>query len=1039
MWKKFNFFQTELLSLTDNTKPFFGIQALDVTSSCSYQGTAFFGDSEGGITFTDRKLQLNRVQAFDYCLNFMYHYVNAPVLVTVGDGPDIRDSQQIEEAQRITQRARENLACDSDNTDLLQSFHIPTSKPANPLSNYTIKIWNTEIKDGIMKISLVNSYKLFENDEHIFHCMTVYETSGMVVFGLENGGICLLNGNIRNQKCSPMFLIPQDIAIEPVTNIFSVIYIEDPRYEAIYITTATKTGLFIVHTENRRNWNYKDVSNQLGCKYNCATLSSQQDLILGEDSGLYFFSYEDQTNCYIFKGEKLYFYKYKNCLLVESLDEQKRAVINIYNLTHKFIEKTMGIQKAGQNEYIIQCLHLQNTIYILTQNHNVYILKENSLQSKLNYLYENKLYLMAIDLAKQNQMDEKGVKEIYKIYGDYLYEQGDYENAMQQYLQTIGYLEPSYVIKKYLEASTIASLTQYLEKMHKFKKATSDHTTLLINCYSKLREVKKIQEFIYNKDKKMLFDVPTAINVLRNAGYYEEAVYLAGKNNINDIYLSIQIEDLKEYLKGLQYISSLNRRQAIQFMLFYGKLLLKTVPKESIELIIELCTEYTPHLCEDNTDIGSSTIPTVSTPRNELSLSPLSPVSALDDELVDRGNPDDFISCFTNDNDLEYFLEQLLLKNNHYKWDSIMWNTLLELYLKRREKTEKLLDILKQDISTPSSTSTSSPAATPSPVVTSVSADISITSDISLLQTNIEDMSQEEKHKKRDEYEQLLKVYEIKIMDVLQREEYTYDDDQALLLVQMYRFHEGQIYLYHKLHMYSMILQYYIEIKDTEQVIEFCKEHGKQEPSLWINLLTYFSSMDILDDYRLKQVLLYIEENHIMPALSVLEALGARGCIPLSVVKEYILKELEETKKQKSDDLAYINELLFQQQKCLACNLALDLPSVHFMCGHSFHQHCVGDRREGCPKCAFDTSHDEARELLKLKNKSEDYLNKLPTCPDGFLLSAEYISKGIFQELNHSNQTETNNTTTPPSLHSSLEDHKFVDVNDIPTTQIDLL
>lgn len=35
------------------------------------------------------------------------------------------------------------------------------------------------------------------------------------------------------------------------------------------------------------------------------------------------------------------------------------------------------------------------------------------------------------------------------------------------------------------------------------------------------------------------------------------------------------------------------------------------------------------------------------------------------------------------------------------------------------------------------------------------------------------------------------------------------------------------------------------------------------------------------------------------------------------------------------------NTIIFQSSKCIACNQDLELPSVHFMCQHSYHQQCV--------------------------------------------------------------------------------------------------
>lgn len=63
-------------------------------------------------------------------------------------------------------------------------------------------------------------------------------------------------------------------------------------------------------------------------------------------------------------------------------------------------------------------------------------------------LYRKSLYSLALSLAKTQRLDEASVADIHKQYGDHLYAKGDYDNAMQQFVQTIGNLQPSYVVRK---------------------------------------------------------------------------------------------------------------------------------------------------------------------------------------------------------------------------------------------------------------------------------------------------------------------------------------------------------------------------------------------------------------------------------------------------------------------------------------------------------------------------------------------------------------------------------------------------------------
>ena len=56
--------------------------------------------------------------------------------------------------------------------------------------------------------------------------------------------------------------------------------------------------------------------------------------------------------------------------------------------------------------------------------------------------------------------------DIRRRYGDHLYAKHDYDAAMAQYAATTGFMEPSYVIRRFLDAQRIHNLTSYLEELH---------------------------------------------------------------------------------------------------------------------------------------------------------------------------------------------------------------------------------------------------------------------------------------------------------------------------------------------------------------------------------------------------------------------------------------------------------------------------------------------------------------------------------------------------------------------------------------------
>ena len=99
-------------------------------------------------------------------------------------------------------------------------------------------------------------------------------------------------------------------------------------------------------------------------------------------------------------------------------------------------------------------------------------------------------------------------------------------------------------------------MIEYLEELHDHDKATADHTTLLLNCYAKLKDTNKLDSFI-RAPGGLKFDLDTAITMCRQGGYYDQAAYLATKHGENDVVVDILIEDSKKYGEALDIICRL--------------------------------------------------------------------------------------------------------------------------------------------------------------------------------------------------------------------------------------------------------------------------------------------------------------------------------------------------------------------------------------------------------------------------------------------------------------------------------------------------
>lgn len=125
-------------------------------------------------------------------------------------------------------------------------------------------------------------------------------------------------------------------------------------------------------------------------------------------------------------------------------------------------------------------------------------------------------------------------------------------------------LEASLTLHKLLDAQRIHNLVTYLQELHSHGLANADHTTLLLNTYTKLKDVARLDSFIKTESRRnaedsdeLPFDLETAIRVCRQAGYFEHASYLAKKYDRHEDYLRIQVEDAANYKEALQYLRKL--------------------------------------------------------------------------------------------------------------------------------------------------------------------------------------------------------------------------------------------------------------------------------------------------------------------------------------------------------------------------------------------------------------------------------------------------------------------------------------------------
>jgi hypothetical protein len=247
-----------------------------------------------------------------------------------------------------------------------------------------------------------------------------------------------------------------------------------------------------------------------------------------------------------------------------------------------------------------------------------------------------------------------------------------------------------------------------------------------------------------------------------------------------------------------------------------------------------------------------------------------------------------------------------------------------------------------------------------------------------------------------------------------------YDAHHALVLAQRYDFSAGVMLLLEKLNMYHEIVQYHMERHEYRQIIQSCNQFGERDPNLWIQVLSYFASISDECSAEISEVLENIDKSNLMPPLLVLQILAQKPSMPLSAVRDYISSCLvaerkmiddnqreiatcrEETEKMRAEILDLkSNPRTFQITKCTYCSMPLTAPTVHFLCMHSFHQHCLGESEKECPLCT-----PANRQTLEIKRSLEEkacqhglFVKQLEASKDGFTTVAEYCGRSIFGVL----------------------------------------
>ncbi|KAL6781149.1 VPS11 [Auxenochlorella protothecoides x Auxenochlorella symbiontica] len=811
----------------------------------------------------------------------------------------------------------------------------------------TLKIWNGREGSGAPTNPLVA--RLFANKSPPsdavaaadIHVSALEWPNLHVAVALSSGALHISRFDKGKLRCAGLPCSPLHLSSEDREATF-LAFARTPAASLLWATTRSATAAWRLPRGDRA------LQEPSGAEPRRATLSSATQLaVAGAEAVLSFDVEHGQTGALALPGPKAWLAGAGSHLAVASPEAGTGAASAGVNgtVSLRLLDPANRVL-AGSAELAGPLRWLAATaagVAAGTADGGVAALRPLPLRARLAVLYRTRAYALALALARSERADAATLAEVRLQYADALYAKRDYDAALEQYLGTMGHLEPSYVIQRFLSVQRLANLTTYLEKLHAAGLGSPDHTTLLLNCYTKLGDGAKLDAFIAGAGDGAgapAFDVAAVVQVCRAAGYFSHALAVARAAGDDTTYLDVLLEDCGRWDEGLDHMRGMGRRAAAAALLKHGKGLLAHVPVETTALVMELCVPPSGAATRDADADGDA-----------------GPVASLADYThlyADR--PEDLrYACLTIIN----------MGGAGAQAQRSLYRTLLDLYLAGlpgQAGQQDALDLLKRGWP---------PGGPPA-----------------------------------------------------------YDVDQALVSCRGRGFAPGLVFLFEASGLYREAAGVLRAAGDAAGLLALCERRGDArqggDATLWRDALEHFARLPDGEESaaRVRGVLQHVEARALLPPLQVLHILAQNPALRLDLVKGYVSRQLEADNRAMAADVEEAERLeeeverarlalerlrsepvVFQSNRDAATGAALELPSVHFMCGHSFNARTLGDdgggggagAEPGCPLCAPEHARTAA---LVDSNRAwaadkDAFFKQLRAAPDGFAVVTEYLGKGV--------------------------------------------
>ena len=519
------------------------------------------------------------------------------------------------------------------------------------------------------------------------------------------------------------------------------------------------------------------------------------------------------------------------------------------------------------------------------------------------------------------------------MYGDHLYDKHDFDGAVRQYSRTIGHVEPSYVIRRFLDAQRMKHLTTYLEALHEKSAATSEHTTLLLNCYTKLKDVKKLDQFIRGGLR------PTSTPETALAAAAAATPTIISSSSVSGEVMSTIQQKLKSAAASSSSWSISN---------VFGKKKNESATNISSSGTNNLTTMANP-LDNESHDNNNS-----SQSKQQLNNLTFDVETAI--RVLQSNYPQQALALAEKHKEHHWYLkiqldhisyvsdEELLKPQDRARLeDALAYITKLEFAeaeanLRKYGRTlvthlpESTTEVLKALCtgryaplgmpaeSSSSGTSQKSDAAefihlyVAHPKFLRTFLEYIVEADQAAMSpqignTLLELILQEDTVESTPESSSTSSVNRRSttssesttadsVMRLLTNPKVKYDQDHALILCQILDVPQAIKYLYEKLHMHHMLMEQFMQANASESVMDEVRKHGHQDANMCLLALQYFADhrgdakKQSQDHHELEEILDFLETHHqhIIPPLQVIQVLSeTKHPLPLSVIRRYVV------------------------------------------------------------------------------------------------------------------------------------------------------